>query len=171
MMDKKTIEILDESIVQELLVSDIYSLFEKTFREDSEFWYKLSQEELSHSITLQAERDSFSEEGEGLLPAELVQVDLEKLQKQNSLLSGFYEGLKKSAPSREQAFSIACALERTMLETIYASCLAKHPETRALKIFQSISSDEKEHIERILQYASNTGIKIDESKKHYPFDA
>ena len=169
MMDKKIIEILNESINQELLVSEIYSLFEKTFREDSEFWYKLSQEELSHSITLQAERDSFSEEG--LLPAELVQVDLEKLQKQNSLLSGFYEGLKKSAPSREQAFSIACALERTMLETIYASCLAKHPETRALKIFQSISSDEKEHIERILQYASNTGIKIDESKKHYPFDA
>ena len=36
-MDKKTIEILDESISQELLVSDIYSLFEKTFREDSEF--------------------------------------------------------------------------------------------------------------------------------------
>ena len=169
MMDKKIIEILDESISQELLVSEIYSLFEKTFREDSEFWYKLSQEELSHSITLQAERDSFSEEG--LLPVELVQVDLEKLQKQNSLLSGFYEGLKKSAPSREQAFSIACALERTMLETIYASCLAKHPETRALKIFQSISSDEKEHIERILQYASNMGIKIDESKKYYPFDA
>jgi hypothetical protein len=41
-MDKKTTEILDESISQELLVSDIYSLFEKTFREDSEFWYKLS---------------------------------------------------------------------------------------------------------------------------------
>jgi len=63
MMDKKTTEILDESISQELLVSDIYSLFEKTFREDSEFWYKLSQEELGHSITLQAERDSFYEEG------------------------------------------------------------------------------------------------------------
>jgi ferritin len=169
MMDKKTIKILDESIVQELLVSDIYSLFEKTFREDSEFWYKLSQEELSHSITLQAERDSFSEEG--LMPVELVQIDLETLQKQNSLLSDFFEELKKSAPSREEAFSIACALERTMLETIYASCLAKHPETRALKIFQSISSDEKEHIERILQYASNIGIKIDKSKKHYPFDA
>ena len=168
-MDKKTIEILDEFIVQELLVSDIYSLFEKTFREDSEFWYKLSQEELSHSITLQAERDSFSEEG--LLPAELVQVDLEALQKQNSLLSNFYEELKKSAPSREQAFSIAYALERTMLETIYASCLAKHPETRALKMFQSISSDEKEHIERILQYASNIGIEVEKSRNYYPFDA
>jgi hypothetical protein len=100
-----------------------------------------------------------------------VQVDLEKLQKQNSLLSGFFEELKKSAPSREQAFSIAYALEQTMLETIYASCLDEHPETRALKIFQSISSDEKEHIERILRYASNRGIKIDESKKYYPFDA
>lgn len=167
-MDKKTIEILDASISQELLVSDIYSLFEKTFREDSEFWYKLSQEELGHSLTLQAERDSFSEEG--LLPVELVKVDLEKLQKQNSLLSGFYEELKKSSPSREQAFSIAYALEHTMLETIYASCLAKHPETRALKIFQSISSDEKEHIERILQYASNIGIKVDKTKNYYPFN-
>ena len=167
-MDKKTTEILDESIRQELLVSDIYSLFEKTFREDSEFWYKLSQEELSHSITLEAERDSFSEEG--LLPVELVQVDLEALQKQNSLLSGFYEELKNSAPSREQAFSIAYALEQTMLETIYASCLAKHPETRALKIFQSISSDEKEHIERILQYASKIGIEVDKSKNYLSID-
>ena len=168
-MDKKTTEILDESISQELLVSDIYSLFEKTFREDSEFWYKLSQEELGHSITLQAERDSFFKDG--LLPVELVQVDLETLRKQNSLLSGFYEELKKSAPSREQAFSIAHALERTTSETNYASCLAKHPETRALKIFQSISSDEKEHIERILQYASKIGIKVDKSKNCFSFDA
>ena len=167
-MDKKITEILDEFIRQELLVLDIYSLFEKTFREDSEFWYKLSQEELSHSITLEAERDSFSEEG--LLPVELVQVDLEALQKQNSLLSGFYEELKNSAPSREQAFSIAYALEQTMLETIYASCLDKHPETRALKIFQSISSDEKEHIERILQYASKIGIEVDKSKNYLSID-
>ena len=168
-MDKRTEKILDASISQELLVSNIYSLFEKLFREDSEFWYTLSQEEFSHSITLQAERDNFSEVG--LLPVELEQVDLEAIQKQNMLLSGFYEELKISVPSREQAFSIAYALEQIMIETMFASCLAKHPETRALRIFQSISSDEKEHIERILQYASQRGIKVDESGNHLSFDS
>ncbi len=164
-MDKKTIKILDESIRQELLVSDFYSLFEKIFHEDSNLWYTLSQEELSHSITLQAERDSFSEAG--LLPEELVQGDLETLQKQNSLIAEFFEELKGSAPSREQAFSIAYALELIMVETIYESCLAKHSDTRALKIFQSISGDEREHIERIIQYASKIGINIDKSINYF----
>lgn len=168
-MDKKTVEILDESIKQELLVSKLYSLFEKTSYEDSEFWYKLSQEELSHSITLQAERDDLSEVR--LLPIELVLENLETLRKQNMLLSEFFEELKKSAPSREQTFSIAYALERLMIESIYESCLAKYPETQALRIFQSINGDEKEHIEKIVQYASRIGVNIDKSRNYFSFNA
>lgn len=164
-MDKNIVDILNESIRQELLVSEYYSLFETTFQEDMEFWYKLNQEELKHSATLKAERDDLSKAG--LLPAELVHGDFEILKKQNLLLSEFFEELKGSTPSREQAFSIAYALERTMIETIYESCLAKYPETRALNIFQYISGDEKMHIERIIQYASENDIIIDKSVNYF----
>ena len=72
-MNKKITEILNESIRQELLVSDFYGLFETTFREDREFWYILSQEELNHGAILQAERDEFYEVG--LLPEEFALTD------------------------------------------------------------------------------------------------
>jgi len=161
MMDKKITEILNESIRQELLVSDFYGLFETIFREDREFWYKLSQEELNHGAILQAERDEFYEAG--LLPEELLLADLETLQEQNILLSDFLDKLKKSPPSIEQAFSIGFCLEGATIETIYRSCLEEYPETRALRIFQLMVGEERAHIERILQYASKMKISIEKT--------
>jgi hypothetical protein len=161
MMDKKIAEMLNESIRQELLVSDFYGLFETKFREDSEFWFKLSQEELNHSAILQAERDEFY--SAGLLPEELVLADSETLHEQNILLSDFLNKLKKSPPSIEQAFSIGFCLEGTIIETIYRSCLEEYPETRALRVFQFMVGEERAHIERILQYASKMEISIEKT--------
>jgi hypothetical protein len=161
MMDKKITEILNQSSRQELLASDFYSLFETLFREDSEFWYKLSQEELNHSAILQAGRDEFYEAG--LLPEELVLVESETLREQNILLSDFLDILKKSPPSIEQAFSIGFCLEGAIIETIFRSCLDEYPETRALRIFQLMVGEERAHIERILQHASEIGISIEKT--------
>jgi hypothetical protein len=161
MKNKKITEILDESIRQELLVSDFYGLFETIFREDREFWYTLSQEELNHSAILQAERDEFYEAG--LLPEELVLANSETLQKQNHLLSDFLEILKISPPSIEQAFSIGFCLEGAITETVFRSCLEEYPETRALRIFQFLVGEERAHIERILEYASNMEICIEKT--------
>jgi len=161
MMDKKITEILNESIRQELLVSGFYGLFETIFQEDSEFWYKLSQEELNHSAILQAERDEFYEAG--LLPEELVLTDSKALQEQNILLSDFLDILKKSPPSIEQAFSIGFCLEEAITETIFRSCLEEYPETRALRVFQSMVGEEREHIERIHRYASKMEISIEKT--------
>ena len=161
MKNKKITEILDESIRQELLVSNFYGLFETIFREDREFWYTLSQEEINHSAILQAERDEFYETG--LLPEELVLANSETLQKQNYLLSDFLEKLKKSPPSIEQAFSIGFCLEGAITETVFRSCLEEYPETRALRIFQLMVGEERAHIERILQHASEIGISIEKT--------
>ena len=160
-MDKKIAEMLNESIRQELLVSDFYGLFETIFREDREFWYKLSQEELNHSAILQAERDAFYEAG--LLPEKLALADSETLQEQNVLLSDFLEILKKTPPSIEQAFSIGFCLEGSITETVFRSCLEAYPETRVLRIFQLIVGEERAHIERILQYASKMEISIEKT--------
>ena len=161
MPSEKITEMLNESIRQELLVSDFYGLFETIFREDREFWYKLSQEELNHSAILQAERDEFY--AVGLLPEELVLAESETLQEQNYLLSDFLETLKKSPPSIEQAFSIGFCLEGAITETVFRSCLEEHPETRALRIFQLIVGEERAHIKRILQYASKMEISIEKT--------
>jgi len=160
-MAKKITEILDESIRQELLVSDFYGLFETIFREDREFWYKLSQEELNHSAILQAERDAFYEAG--LLPEKLALADSETLQEQNNLLSDFLEKLKNSPPSIEQAFTIGVCLEGAITETVFRSCLEAYPETRALMIFQFLVGEERAHIERILQYAADMEISIEKT--------
>jgi len=160
-MDKKITEILNESSRQELLASDFYSLFETLFREDSEFWYKLSQEELNHGAIFKAGRDEIYETG--LLPEELVLADSETLREQNILLSDFLDILKKSPPSIEQAFSIGFCLEGAIIETIFRSCLEKYPETRALRIFQLMVGEERAHIERILQHASEIGISIEKT--------
>ena len=158
-MDKDITKILDESIRQELLVSDFYGLFETLSREGSDFWYKLSQEELNHSAILQAERDEFY--SAGLLPGEFVLADSQALQDQNILLSDFLSRLNNSPPSIEQAFSIGFCLEGAIIETVYRSCLDTFPATRALRIFQFMVGEERAHIERILQCASDLGISIE----------
>jgi len=160
-MDKKITEILDESIRQELLVSDFYGLFETIFREDREFWYTLSQEELNHSAILQAERDEFY--AAGLLPEELLLANSEALQDQNILLSDFLDTLKDSPPSIEQAFSIGFCLEGAITETVFRSCLEGDPGNRALRIFQFMVGEERAHIERILQYASKLEISVEKT--------
>jgi len=161
LMNKKITEILDESIRQELLVADFYGLFETTFREDREFWYILSQEELNHGAILQAERDEFYEVG--LLPEEFALTDSETLQEQNSLLSDFLGILKKTPPSIEQAFTIGFCLEGAIAETVFRSCLKEYPETRALRVFNFMVGEERAHIERILQQASKLEISIEKT--------
>jgi hypothetical protein len=158
-MENKIAEILDESIRQELLVSDFYGLFEATFLYDWEFWYKLSKEELDHSAILQAERDELCEAG--LLPEELVPADLEALKEQNRQLSDFLDSLKKSPPSIEQSLAIALFLEKAITETIFRSCLKANPDTHALKIFKFMIDEDRAHIERILQHAAELKISLE----------
>jgi hypothetical protein len=158
-MESKIAEILNESIRQELLVSDFYGLFEATFPEDREFWYKLSKEELDHGAILQAERDELYEAG--LLPEELVPADLEALKEQNRQLSDFLDRLKESPPSVEQSLTIAVCLEKAITETIFRSCLDANPDTRAIKIFQFMVNEGRAHIERILQHAAEMKISVE----------
>jgi hypothetical protein len=154
-------QILDESIRQELLVSDFYRLFETTFSDDRDFWYQLSKEELNHSTILQAEKNEFYESG--LLPEELVPKDLQALKKQNLLLSGFFKKLKRFPPSVEQSFSIAICLEEAISETAFRLCLKAKPETRALKIFQMMVDEGRAHVERILQHAAELKISLEQA--------
>ena len=160
-MDSKIAEILDESIRQELLVSEFYSLFEATFRKDSDFWYRLSQEELDHGAILKAERDQLY--AAGLLPEQLVVADPETLRKQNFLLADYLERLKSSPPSIEKALSIGFCLERTITETIFRSCLETATRTRALRLFQLMVGEEYEHIQRILHHACEMDISVEKN--------
>ncbi|MEE8377166.1 MAG: hypothetical protein V3R45_02225 [Candidatus Aminicenantaceae bacterium] len=49
-------ELLETSIELELLVSDLYSLYNEIFPEDSDFWWDLSFEEKNHASLLESMR-------------------------------------------------------------------------------------------------------------------
>jgi len=156
MTENNLAKLLDEAIRLELLVADLYALFNEKFPEDGPFWWKLSLEEMNHAALLKSGRDHFLPVGQ--FPLELASSTIDILSGQNRDLVDLLDRYRHHPPSRAEAFLLAHGLETSAAELHFQHAMEKHPQTPAMQIFRSLNSEDLDHAQRILEYMKGHGI-------------
>ena len=152
-------KLIDEAIQLELNVAEVYLSFHYRFPEDAGFWWKIAIEEKNHAALLRNGKQFFLDAG--MFPDELVGPSLEALIDANNELERILEQEKGgNPPSRAATLNLAIKLEELAGEIHFQNAMqqAKYP-SEAIKLFQSLNEDDKDHADRIRNYMRQKGIE------------
>ena len=146
--------LLDEAILHERTVAQLYFEFFQAFPDDADLWWTLSVEENGHAGLLEAGRQIFgSEYGEEILPTRV-----EYLREANRMLEKLLEQMKEQPLSREAAFQTALEIETTTDGMIFESALQPEPDADVLTLSERIRRDDQRHAAKIRAYMKDHGI-------------
>ena len=147
-MDPHQIELFKEAIQLELNVSKLFSLYSELFEDDRKFWLQFSSEEKNHATLLQTGLDDFLDTD--LFPIELFYSDIEELRQVNNVLIQLKDEYSTNPPDKRTAYDMALSIEESNQEKQFNIFISKSPpESKAMKLFQTLNGDNKNHIERI----------------------
>ncbi len=142
-------ELLETSIELEIIMSDLYSLFNDIFPEDSDFWWDLSFEEKNHASLLESMRTCLTK---GLLPEEAIFRNIETMKEVKSHIRTLISKYKKSTPSYEDAYYEAVKLESSASELHHHLMMTKDSDSDIIKIFQSLNDADENHAKKISDF-------------------
>lgn len=156
MLNESIKQFLDESIQLELNLADLYQLFYVKFPEDSEFWWKISLEEVNHAALIRSINDLFL--SDKILPKEFIQTQTSEIHRVNHFIRERITQYKTDAPSRFEAFYYAYELENSAGEAHYEMFMNENPVSNVEKIFQKLNGEDKNHALRIANYMKLNNI-------------
>ncbi len=141
--------IIEESINYELDAYHVYTLFSKTFKDDSLFWENLAEEELNHVSVL---RKSLSfHQGNMKILNNFSVKDIETVKECRKNIQQLIIRFKNT-PTRKIAFNIAVEIESAAVEKNYQKFMNKVTDDSVLNLFQTLNGEEKDHLKRIKKY-------------------
>ena len=156
-LDKNLIlEFLDQASSLELILANMYNLFEKSFTEDSDFWKQLAQEELSHAGLLTSAMSN-PEMSKQLAPDasnDLLQEVVKAKEWATSLLIKFSE----VKPDRLTAFNTAVEAEKTAGELHFQRIMTKESNSWFIKVLRELNEYDRDHLRRINLYMTENNI-------------
>mgnify|MGYP001545519690 CR=1 FL=1 len=159
-MNSDISELIKESMKLELLVSDLYTVFYKSFPDDKDFWWRLVLEEKNHAALFRSGLDS--EEVGIKFPENLVLQELDTLKIANADLKKMIDDFNLMPPTRKEAFNIALELENSAVEIHYQQFMENGAESAIDRIFQELNKADKDHAARIRAYMEEHQIPFDE---------
>ncbi len=145
-MTEKLKELLEASIELELCMSELYFLYAKLFPEDSEFWWKLANEEVNHASLLKSGRIYLER---GILPGEIVHENITSLTKSIERIRNLVSEYSQKVPSFKDAYYEALKLESSAGEFHFQVLMTEETDSKIVKIFQDLAGDDKDHNKRI----------------------
>lgn len=154
--DEPLLRLINEAIALELNASRLYALFQELFPEDALFWQALSIEEENHAALLRNGRRHFLPQG--IFPRELVPESLESLAEKNRELERLLVIFEQAPPSRREAFLLAVELEEAAGEAHFQRAMASEAHCQALKVFQLLNKDDRDHAARLRVYMADNDI-------------
>jgi hypothetical protein len=150
------LEILVQASSLELIMANMYTLFEKSFTEDSDFWKQLAHEELSHAALLKSaiSNPKMSKQLVHDAPNDLLQEVVKAKEWATSLLIKFSE----AKPDRLIAFNTAIEAEKTAGELHVQSLMTKENDSWFIKVLQELNEYDRDHLKRIEEYVKEHKI-------------
>lgn len=149
-------KILTESLELELNVAELYLLFSYLFPEDNYFWWKLAIEEKNHAALLRSGQQYFIDAN--LFPEEILSSKLDNLIKTNQKIINLISKFEIDPPSRITALQVALELEQSVGEFHFQAAMEVLPQSKALKVFQHLNRDDRDHAIRIQTYKQTKGL-------------
>ncbi len=156
-MDKRLLQMVDESIQLELNVSDLYKLFSSMFPEHRDFWWRLVIEEKNHAALLKSVKECFAPMG--MVPMGFLFPDLELLKDTNNKIEMLVIKYKRDPPSLKEAFNTAYLLEQSAGEIHYQTFMERKEDNKVEKIFRELNGNDRDHALRIHSQMSSYRIE------------
>ena len=156
-LDKNLIlEFLDQASSLETIMADMYTLFEKSFAEDADFWKELAYEELNHAALIKSvsSNPAMSEQFIHDAPNDLFQEVIKAKEWAASLVIKFSE----VKPDRTTAFNTAIEAEKTAGELYFQNIMTKESDSWLIKALQQLNEYERDHLKRIEEYVKENNI-------------
>jgi hypothetical protein len=156
-LDKNLIlEFLDQASSLETIMADMYTLFEKSFAEDSDFWKQLAYEELNHAALIKSvsRNPAMSEQFTHDAPNDLFQEIVKAKEWATSLFIKFSE----VTPDRITAFNTAIEAEKTAGELHFQSIMTKESNSWLIKVLKQLNEYDRDHLKRIEAYVKEKNI-------------
>ena len=152
--------LFDEAIKLELNAAELYTIFNETFKEDSDFWWRLILEEKSHASLLESGKNNFAPRG--FFPFELLSAPLEELTAANRDVEKLIGRYRKSPPTREEAFNVALLFEKFAGEVHFQKFMEQDSDSKLTDMFKHLNRDDKDHEKRIISYMEKNRIRIND---------
>ena len=156
-MPEKHQKHLDESILLELNLAKLYTLFNDCFAEDEDFWWDLAMEEQGHASLFQQEKQQPQQKE--FFPDNLLAKDLQSLIDTNAKITALIATCTVAPLSRAEAFKTAYALEMAAGESHFQQFLDSPTNSYSSNIFKQLNQEDRDHATRILQYMQKNHIK------------
>ena len=150
------LEFLVQASSLELMMANMYTLFEKSFIEDSDFWKQLAHEELSHAALLKTaiSNPEMSKQLVHDASKDLLQEVVKAKEWATSLLIKFSE----VKPDRLTAFNTAIEAEKTAGELHFQNIMTKESDSWFIKVLQELNEYDRDHLKRINLYMKDKNI-------------
>ena len=156
-LDKNLIlEFLDRASSLELIMANMYTLFEKSFTEDSDLWKQLAQEELSHAALL---KTAFSNpEMSKRLANDVTNDFLEEVVKAKEWATSLLIKFSEVKPDRLTTFNTAIEAEKTAGELHFQNIMSKESDSWFIKLLRELNEYDRDHLRRINSYMTDNNI-------------
>ena len=129
-------------------ISELYLEFSNKFKEDRDFWRRLSFEENEHASILESGLMAFLPLN--AFPTELIPPDSVDLEGMQTLLIEIFDRLETF--DHLVVLQTALEIENSPLESFFQATLQKEVASNNLKYFQIFSPAKNDHITRIENY-------------------
>ena len=153
---------LKESIALELNISDLYQLFSVKFRQDYNFWWKLSIEEMNHAALIESINDIFL--SETILPSDSIEKQAHELEEMNCFIKEQVERFRSEPLSRADAFILASEIEHSIGESHFELFMTSQPNSTVMKIMQKLNGDDVNHGKKMAKYMTDNNIEFKSPK-------
>ena len=149
---------LKESIALELNIGDLYQLFSAKFRQDYNFWWKLSMEEINHAALIESINDNFL--SESIMPSFSIEKQGRELGEMNLFIKQQIEQFRSGILTRADAFYLACSIENSIGESHFELFMTAESNSTVMKIMQKLNGDDINHGKRLAKYMTDNDIEI-----------
>ncbi len=145
-MNDDNYSVINKAIDLELIVSELYLLYQEKFPEDSDFWWDLYLEERNHASILKA---LLSIPVELSLSDELLNTNTQVLTGEKNRIADFIQKLKGDTVSRDDAYSFALEVEKSAFEVHYQKALKSDSDSSIMDAFKTLNKGDYDHYEKI----------------------
>ena len=149
---------LKESISLELNIGDLYQLFSVKYKQDYNFWWKLSIEEMNHAALIESINDNFL--SESIMPSNSIEKKVQELSEMNRIIMEQIGQFRSGPMSRADAFLLASEIEHSIGESHFELFMTSQPNSTVMKIMQKLNGDDVNHGKRLAKYMTDNNIEL-----------
>lgn len=157
-MTKEMMNLINEAILVEKNVADLYMLFYRQYPEDAGFWWKISLEEQNHAALLKTARQMITSSvdvPDGLFPDAIAELERTNLEIREAMAAF------EKRPDRKRAFETAYRIEHSAGELHFDNFMKATSGSPVHEVFKKLNGADVDHARRIRQYMVDQGISTD----------